>query len=194
MGSSCLSPSWKFPFFQFVNINYLLVMHRIRYIFNKTWFKAYLTSICEGFMTLQARYPLMDVAAKRFQVLGKFCRRGSDDSYDGFIQISMPSDLDSGILLPVLLIRFPTKFIFFNYSHRSRHHLVHSHVGFWDVWQCQCLNIGPRHAHSCPTVDDWRPPRLRRPVRPIRVRETSHVPKSSQWRYQVGLPYFHGPS
>ena len=29
------------------------------------------------------------------------------------LYILIPSDLDSGIILPVLLIRFPTKFIFF---------------------------------------------------------------------------------
>jgi len=90
----------KDPFSHFLNINNILIMHPVRYIFHKTSLKTQLTSIGQKLVTLQAR---------RFWVNsgGEALMTTLMDLY-----ILMPSELDSGIRLPVLLTRLPTKYIF----------------------------------------------------------------------------------
>ena len=63
-----LNPSWylhlralKDTFSHFLNINNMLMMHPVRYKFNKTGLKAKFTAIGQGLVTLSARCPLMDV-------------------------------------------------------------------------------------------------------------------------------------
>ena len=48
------------PFSHFLNINDVLIMHPVCYIFDETGLKADMTSIGQGLVTLQARCPLIE--------------------------------------------------------------------------------------------------------------------------------------
>ena len=59
-------------FAELLDINDVLIVQPIRYVFNEVRFETQLTTICEGFMALKTGCPLMDVTSERLYVLGKF--------------------------------------------------------------------------------------------------------------------------
>jgi len=88
MGSSLLAPNWRTRSPKLLNINDVLIVQPIRYVFNEFGFETQLTAVCEGFMALYTDLcPLMDVMSERLQDLGKFGWRRIDGSSNGLVHL-----------------------------------------------------------------------------------------------------------